>query len=423
MRRIIRLLGVAGVIGLGTPSGFAQSLPANPPPPPSPATGLPDPSLATPAGMADLAGRMAREVRQLGADVGNDLGGTPRGQLLGNDARELAQAADEFRNTAATSPDRFTVRQSYSGFDSSYHYLVGQLGQPGAASPAVEASLGRVAQTDALLHRAIGMNDHPAGYFGPRRPLIGMADMQRLTQSLHDRAEALAAASYAEMRGVGGTRVIQDAVQLANQCDVYHDALNLNGKVDGLMQRGFSGVAAISDRLGTEIAEVPPTPRVASAWQAYRAAEVLVRQTLGLPNAPMALNGTILAPQLTGVGSPIGGLTDRLLAQLNDFLNVFGPDAGAVPEGGLFLQDAQTLQAAAAQFRDEVVKGPDPARLAYDFRDVDAVWQRLARRTNRIARGRSGPNVRKIEAIGQTLAEVHRLLGIPGYPPALLGLN
>ena len=114
----------------------------------------------------------------------------------------------------------------------------------------------------------------------------------------------------------------------------------------------------------------------------------------------------------------------QLVRLLAPALGVSGPDvleARNVPEGGFILADAQSLQAAAADFRKDAARGLAPNQLAYEFRDVDAIWQRLARRVNRIARGRIGPNIQQVQRIGGTCEQVHRVLGMPGYAPVLNG--
>ena len=123
----------------------------------------------------------------------------------------------------------------------------------------------------------------------------------------------------------------------------------------------------------------------------------------------------------TGGGiPPIVGLSSQLADQVNQFVQVFGPNAGNVPEGGLMLIDAQRLQAAASEFQRSAAGGLPPNQLAYEFRDVDALWQRLARRVNRVARGRMGPNIQQVQRIGESCEQIHRVLGMPGYP-AMLG--
>ncbi len=228
-----------------------------------------------------------------------------------------------------------------------------------------------------------------------------------------DRAEALAAIIRADMVGGGGGRLLQDTVNLAQAADAFHDGIDLNA-ASGVAENSFAEVAASSDRLEQDLAAIPPTPRVQAAWQGYQAVEVLLRQNLGLPNAPQDLTNSAIP--LSGP-SPVVALADQLVNQVNAFLLVFGQTAGAVPEGGLFLANAQRLQAAAANFRQDAAQGLSPGQLAFEFRDVDALWQRLARRTNRIARGRTGPNIQQVGLMGQTIAQIHQLLGIPGYAP------
>lgn len=363
---------------------------------------------------------LGEEVRRLGQDVASDLRDAPGGRPLLDEANELARAVDEFRDALNAQADRFALRQAYAGIDGSWHHLAGELSRAGGLSPAIDRDVQRVAQADARIHAALGLNEYPAGYYGGNQALSGAAEVQRLAHALVDRAEALAAAVRLDMPGADEGRVLQDAVNLASVADTFHDALNINGRVDATMQNGFAPVAGMGDRLAAEFARVPPTPRVQAAWRAYRSAEVLMRPALGLPNPAESLTGTLLAPApQPGAASPVVALADQLVQQASAFLQVFGPTAGAVPEGALFLADAQALLAAATDFRQDAARGLNPAQLAFEFRDVDAIWQRLARRTNRIARGRTGPNIQQVGRMGQTIAEIHRLLGVPGYAPAV----
>ena len=214
----------------------------------------------------------------------------------------------------------------------------------------------------------------------------------------------------------GGGRVARDAVNLAQGADIFHDALDLNGRVDGAVQNGFSGVLSMSDDLALDFARTSPTPRVQAGWRAYRSAEVLVRFTLGLPVPGDQRPGTFFDAPPSGKVSPVNVLADQLVQQVTAFLPVDKASAGSVPGGELVLADAQALEAAATDFRRDTALGLDAGRLAFEFRDVYAIWQRLARRANRIARGQAGPNIQQLGKIGQTVAEIHRLLGVPGFP-------
>ncbi|GAC1473042.1 MAG: hypothetical protein NVSMB9_21020 [Isosphaeraceae bacterium] len=77
------------------------------------------------------------------------------------------------------------------------------------------------------------------------------------------------------------------------------------------------------------------------------------------------------------------------------------------------------MQAAAIHFRQAAAGGVEPNQLAYEFGQVDALWQRLSGRTNRLAQGRTGPNIQQVALMGQTLAEIQRLLGISGFVPGV----
>ena len=157
-----------------------------------------------------------------------------------------------------------------------------------------------------------------------------------------------------------------------------------------------------------------------NAWQAFASVEVLIHQNLGLDSPQPVVEVALVVPQ-GGGAPPIVGLSNQLAEQINEFVQVFSQTAGNVPEGGLMLADAQRFQAAAADFRQDAAGGLPPNQLAYKFRDVDASWQRLARRVNRVARGRVGPNIQQVQRLGVTCEQVHRVLGMPGYPPVLGG--
>jgi hypothetical protein len=109
-------------------------------------------------------------------------------------------------------------------------------------------------------------------------------------------------------------------------------------------------------------------------------------------------------------------LADRLVAEADDFLIAFTREARNVAEGGYFIADARRLRGAAADFRAAIPRAIDVGQLANAFTEVDALWTVLARRTNRIAAGRTDTNVQRIEGIGQTVAQIHGLLGMPGFP-------
>ena len=373
---------------------------------------------APPTDLNKIVHEMAERVRHLGEDVSSDLGQTPAGKHLLQDTQELAQAVDEFHESLHNSRDPNQNRQAFAGIDSTWQHLRGQLAR--GASPAVLRAAAGVDQLDAQVRQALGLNAPPTGFNGGGSAPTGIADTQRLAHALVDRANSLAAAIQADMgRDPNGAAVARDAAELARLADSFHDSIDANQPVE-VAARAFGPVDAIADRLERAVAANQVPPRVQAAWQAFASVEVLIHQNLGLDSPQPAVQVSLAPPPGGGI-PPLVGLSNQLVEQVNGFLEAFGPTAGQVPEGGAMLADAQRLQAAAAGFQQATARGLPPNQLAYQFRDVDAHWRRLARRVNRIGRGRTGPNIERVQQIGQACEQIHRVLGMPGYPPNIGG--
>ena len=122
--------------------------------------------------------------------------------------------------------------------------------------------------------------------------------------------------------------------------------------------------------------------------------------------------GTAPAPRPPAYGgSPqLVGLADSLAGQVDGFLQAFTATARDVPEGEQFLADAQALSAAAGRFRQLAASGVPPGQLSLELRAVEDTWQRLQQRTQRIARGRTGPNIQQVGLMGNTLQQMRQVL-------------
>jgi hypothetical protein len=105
---------------------------------------------------------------------------------------------------------------------------------------------------------------------------------------------------------------------------------------------------------------------------------------------------------------PVARHAALLTSQVDSFLGVFAPTAGVVPEGGAFLREAQELAEASRAFQALLATGAPPAALADSFRVVEGRWSRLARRTERVAKGRTGPNIQQVQLMGTTLEAIRR---------------
>jgi len=357
-----------------------------------------------------LAHQMAERVRHLGEDIQSDLGQTPGGRHLVEDTQELAQAVDGFHESLHNQPNAFQVRQAYTGIDGTWHHLKSLLVRPENATPGVRQAMARVDQLDAQIHQALGLNDAPPGYSGVGPAPTGVADVRRLAHALVDRSQALAAVIPVDMATSPDAAALgQVANDLAAASDRFHDALDA-GQAPEAARAAYNPVVALINQLGAPLAAGPP--RVRQTWQGVLTVDAQIRQGLGLggPQIPPPI------PVVPG-GSPIQALADQLLGQTDQFLQGFAPIVNDHPANPAILADAQRLRAEADNFRQDVARGLDQGRLAYEYREVDATWQRMWRRIDRVSRGRNGPNIERAREIGPICAQLHQALGMPGYSP------
>ena len=203
----------------------------------------------------------------------------------------------------------------------------------------------------------------------------------------------LAAVQVVDARPGRRVGLAAEARRLAALADQFHDAIDPNQPPQGVAQ-AFLPVDECADRLERFIVnnnDAPPPVQI--AWQAFASVEVLMHQNLGLASPQPAVPVNIVAPPADAGPSPVVGPGRPARAADHGVRPGLRADRPARPRGAYMLADAQQLQAAAANFRQDAAGNLAPNQLAYEFRDVDAVWHRLARRVNRIARGRLGPNI------------------------------
>ena len=363
-----------------------------------------------------LAHQMAEQVNALAADLATDLADTPSGRHLIGDAQELGQAVAEFHDSLHGSGDPFQVRRAFAGVDGSWHHLAGQLARPGVASPAVARAAARVDQTDGQIHQALGLAAPPPDLYGVAEAPVGQPEVQRLAYGLYERSQNLARAVQAEStRMPRAPRLIQDASLLVRESGNFYQQVGQGPPPAGLAG-AYGPVAQVCDRLERDLAGPNLPPNVQSAWQGFASAAVLLREQIGLPASPPTVP---IALQPAGGPSPVIALSEQLLGQIDAFLEAFSATGGNVPEGAAILADAQRLRVAAVAFRQQSGRGIAPNQLAFAFQDVDASWNRLSRRINRIARGQTGPNIQMASRMGQTCQQIHQILGMPGYAPTL----
>jgi len=385
--------------------------------------------------------RMAEAVRDLGDDIAAGPGQTPQGQYLERDARELQRATGDWYASIRGNADPYQIRRSYSGLDVSWHRLRGQLDQPGLMTQALADESRRVEQVDAQIHQALGLNAYPTNFDGPSAAPTGLDETRRLAYTLAQRGEALAATVRAEYGNNPNTIFLaNDCDQLARMVDAFSDSLNnpATANQPNFAQSSFIPIVQQANGMGVNLDRVGKTFRVVGAWDSYTPIHNLLRANLGLNNPtadglparqPVGFNVNVGAPPVpfpqeipynANPTAPITAWADQLDGQVDDLVANFAPTARAVPDGGEMLEDMQRLRRAVIDFRRDAGQGLDAGRLAYEFREVDGHWHRLARRVERVAamHGRAtGPNIERVRRIGQTCEQIHQALGMPGYPP------
>jgi hypothetical protein len=420
-----------GRVALAVVAGLAMVFPRS-----VPAQGLLPP--APGQELERLSRRMAEAVRDLGEDIVAGVGQTPAGQYLARDAQELERSTGEWYASLRGVTDPYQVRRSYSGIDAAWHRLRGQLGAPGVASPAIAEELARVDRVDSQLHQALNLNAYPPNFDAAPAAPSGFDETRRLAAALAQRGEALAAviqADYGQDPRFGG--LINNAAELARVVDTYYDGMGSPAVLQQPLDYARSGFVPIFQRsngLGISLGATNMPPRVRAAWEAYTSVHNLLRANLGLVDPPPGgapqplqpppppqppIPGPVGIPYVANPTASVAQWVDELDRQVDELLENFAPTARVVPEGRDMLEEMTRLRSDVRNFRGALARGLDPGRLAHEYREVDADWQRLARRFNRVARGRTGPNIQRVQQIGQTCEQIHRVLGMPGYPPTI----
>lgn len=414
---MIRRAWSAGYLGLLTsiacvPEASAQGLL-----PPSPGVNLPQ-----------VSRRMSDAIRDLVEDVAANpaVGQSPAGQYLVRDCQELQRAAGEWFETTRGATDPYQLRRSYSGIDMSWHRLRDQLAAPGIANEAITDEIRRVEQADAAIHQALNLNAIPPNLEGGTAAPSGVDEARRLAYTLAQRGEALASLVQAVYGpNPAAASLVNDAVELARMSDGFSDTINNPQGPPPFEQAqpAFLPIYLKSMTFGVNLDRNPVPPNLRSTWLAYATAINMTRDNLKLTNVNINSIGQPSGPPAVPLPTiPVGQVpqwAETLDRQVDELIANFAPTAVVVPEGREMLGEMERLRNDARNFRREAVRGVDPGRLAFRFRDVDADWQRLARRVNRIARGRTGPNIQRVQEIGQICEQIHQVLGMPGYPPVI----
>lgn len=421
-----------GLLGIVFALSFTQASIAQPPPRPNPSS-----RQAAGPDLVGLSHQMADQVRHLGEEIQTDLARTPEGRHLLQDINELARTTDEFHDALHDTRDPYARRQAYAGIHQTWRHLKRQLVKPGASTSATNRAAAGVDQLDQQIQQALGLRDYPDDEPSGNAPQgNGGYRTRQIAFTLVQSAENLAATLQAEAASFhNGRPISRRADFLAKACGTFYDGLSRNQSVE-TRQQLFQSVAAASDQLENELRQSQVPDTVDQSWRAFDENELLIRQELNLTEitvnapSPLSANTPLPPPRPTAaqvirvpvVPPAVPPLADQLSRSINAFLQGFGPNVQDVSEGEFILADAQRLQASVAEFRRNARRSPpmDVHRLTNEFAAVDLHWQRLARRINRLADGRIGPNINRVQEMGEYCNQIRGFLAMPSYQQTLI---
>jgi hypothetical protein len=406
-----------------------------PAPPPTALAPLPPPPPLPPALPPQIiqAQRTVQALRQqaeaLVASMQSQLFNYPgRDHVLG-DASQLIERSQTFESFLGQNPPPDRIRTAYASINDVATCLYGDLSRQPPPGPVVTAWQS-FAQVQHSINQVLDLPAPPPVALAPppppppapqpvivvQQPSPEVINTRRIALALQQRAEVLVASMRTDLHGYPNeAHVFQDAAQIAGRTEAFQEFLAQDPDPQQI-PAAYAPINEVATCLQGDLTRQPPPPSVLNAWQSFTQAQYLIHDTLHLP-APAPTVRVVLRPP--SGPSPIVGLTDQLVGETEAFLRVFGPTVRVVPEGPDFFADGQRLRDAALQFRQVVAQGIDPNQLAGAFGDIDATWRRLVRRTNRIAKGRTGPNIQQIYKLGAIVRDIHQVLALPGYEPLI----
>lgn len=365
----------------------------------------------------DLARRMADDTRQLTRDIETEMSRQPNARVLASDCRELETSLREYAVYAERTNRLSSLRQAYLGIDNAWAQLRGQL-QGVGPGPITSRSIRRINESDLRLHDAIDLRTDEYGWIDgnpgqppvtdPTQPVFAQyPDLAHLTLSLLDRAETLAAVSRNDLLNVpGGSDLIQGCYGLCRQVENYQRSLRPERDLN-YFRNGYRGVAARIDQLKKDLsaARVQGSPR--DAWRAFAYADDRIRGLLGLPASPVVSDTSFVLP----TAPPVAELSARLQAEVDGLLASFATTVNQVPEGREIFAEIERLRDATRGFTRDVATNQGPRKLSQSFAAVNDRCGRLSRRVHRVAGGRSGPNIQRVDQIVETCRQLGWVLG------------
>jgi hypothetical protein len=383
-------------------------------------------ALGSPTSIPAATSRLAATARRLTSTVRAELAGTSLGRRLeirANALQGAAQSLDAAVRGGAT-PDE--LRPSLAAVDAAAAQVQAVLNAAPGAAPQSALLAAQIDDLTNSLRRMIG-GVVPIGPIGPGPGGLeyDAGTIIQQAESARSRANALATTIATQVGWVEPyDRAIRDLRGLSAQLAALRDQARRSNPLTTL-QAGWASVRGRSAGLAASLRGVRPPPAVVSGLNALQADLDALAGSLGIspgyvvdPDRPSLLEPPaygglpypIVPPTIPPwpYDPPVVRLIDQALGEVDAFLLGIRPHLGTIPEGPRFQADAVALRNDLLDLRQRVLaRDAGPSRAAA-FARVDRSYRRLADRTARIAKGRYGPNIARVDSLGTLIGRILR---------------
>lgn len=372
----------------------------------------------------DLTAQLFQETRRLVDDVNYELAGTSQGYQAGAQVVALAEMVEDCHQLAWRYPgDSAKVRTAVLRLEPALRALQATLHNPPGAAPTACRGLFRINRLYGDLRQLTGVDRGPG--IGPGIPLPpgigGPSPARQAAQQLADditqtqlQLQASGLANYNPYN-----RVARDLVSLG--ATVQEVVGMIDQRIPPTVVLGeLQNVQARADRIEGVLRNDPNLPpAVGQCWgQVLRDLGRLAAIVGNIPDPgrPPLIPTTIIVPPIVqpppvvpplppAYGGPLA-LLDDWLGALDQLIAVQQANVTAVPQGFQVLGDARELRSSLGRLRQRVGAGVPPPGFQGAFREVERDYGRLRQRIDRIAGGRSGPNIDLVRSMQGILEQI-----------------
>jgi hypothetical protein len=383
----------------------------------------PGAGMAAPGALAGMAAQLSREAQDLITATRYELAGTVQGQQIESAARLLAGGAA--RLSQANSPN--AADRALYEINAAQAQIQDARAGLGGVLPRTDAASRRV---DRLVFEIANLAGGGGGLGGGLVPTTGGYNPALVAQQADALGARLAATIERIWREVG-QQYPYDAA--ARGLDAAH------GQAERLVAMAGQGASLDDLRAAFESirAQVVMASRtIESARPPLGVTQSLreAKRALGGLEGALALNPSLVVPDRPVIIDPPAfpnlpypvtppGLAQppaRLVAQIDEalaltdgFLAAIQPGVLTIPEGPQFLADGRQVLLGLSALRQAAFEPGGPAAILPAMQRVERDYQRLRRRTEKVSRGRLGPNIERVLRLGDTLAAIRR--SVPAY--------